>query len=242
MRNFLALLSVGVFCLWCTKSVSAQISNGGFESGAVGLGEWQYVSGAVRDATNPHGGLFAANLNNLSQTTNTNVQQQTLVGTILAGETYTLNFFAQAEFANSGIGQAQVAFLNSSGNILLGSPQFININTSAGYVQYSQTFLAPTNSSALFIGFNAVNGAVNGAISHVYIDDVRFTAVPEPSCVSLLCLCGLCFPIIRRTKICKKKPQIGEPIGLVGTSKSCSQSCWLPRARKSWRQSWEMSN
>ena len=198
MKNFLSRMSVGVFCLWCLATASAQVSNGGFESNAVGLGEWQYVSGAVRDTTNPHSGLFAANLNNSSQTTNTNVQQQTPIGSIVAGESYTLRFFAQADFANSGIGQAQVAFLNSSGNILQGSPQFITIAPSAGYVQYSQSFLAPTNASSLFVGFNAVTGAVGGASSHVFIDDVSFTAVPEPSSVSLLCICGLGFTMVRR--------------------------------------------
>ncbi len=198
MKNFLALVCVGIFSVWCVESVSAQVSNGGFESNAVGAGEWQYVSGAVRDTTNPHNGLFAANLNNTSEANNTNVQQQTLVGSILAGESYTLRFFAQAQYGVSGIGQAQVAFLNSNGNILAGSPQFLTISQSAGYVQYTQSFLAPTNASALFLGFNAVTGAVVGATSHVYIDDVSFTAVPEPSSVYLLCLIGFCFIAYRK--------------------------------------------
>ncbi len=193
MRKFLVLISVTVFGAWGVVPTYAQVSNGGFESNAVGAGEWQYVMGALRDGTNAHTGLFAANLNNTSQAVNTNVQQQTLAGTIFAGTDYTLSFFAQAEYGVSGIGQAQVAFLNSSGGILPGSPQFININTSAGYVQYTQNFSAPANASALFLGFNAVTGAVISASSHVYIDDVRFTAVPEPASVCLLGLGGICF-------------------------------------------------
>ncbi len=216
MQKFLVLISVVFFSAWGVVPTLAQVSNGGFESNAVGAGEWQYVMGALRDGTNPHSGLFAANLNNTSQAQNTNVQQQTLAGTIFAGADYTLSFFAQAEFGVSGIGQAQIAFLNSTGGILPGSPLFINIGPSAGYVQYTQNFSAPANASALFLGFNAVTGAVQGATSHVFIDDVRFTAVPEPTSVCLLGLGGICFLTTswRRRLLAQarfKEPPFGAP-------------------------------
>ncbi len=203
--KILAPACVVVLSVLCIEPASAQVSNGGFETNAVGAGEWQYVSGAVRDTSNPHSGLFAANLNNISEANNSNVQQQTLIGSILAGESYTLRFFAQAQYGVSGIGQAQVAFLNSNGNILAGSPQFVNINASAGYVQYTQSFVAPNTASALFLGFNAVTGAVVGATSHVFIDDVSFTAVPEPSSASLLCIVGICGFVYQKIRSSTKR-------------------------------------
>jgi hypothetical protein len=212
MKFFLVLFSAVVFNTLSGVPAFAQVSNGGFESDAVGAGQWQYVMGAVRDNSKPRSGLFAANLNNTSQAQNTNVQQQTLNGTILAGTDYTFTFFAQAEYGVSGIGQAQVAFLNSAGGILPGSPQFINIGASQNYVEYTQNFTAPANASALFLGFNAVTGAVAGASSHVYIDDVRFTAIPEPTSACLLGLAGLCFVVSRWRSRSSTEVRIKKPL------------------------------
>jgi hypothetical protein len=158
---------------------SAQITNGGFETPSDDppmLGQWQYVAGAVRDPSMPHSGSFAANLENLSEVTNVNVQQQTAVGSIIPGTEYVLRYWAQAEYGVSGVGQVQLAFLNASGNILPGSPQFLNIPPSGSYVEHEQNFMAPPNAAALFLGVNSVTGAVTGGSSHVYVDDVSFTA------------------------------------------------------------------
>jgi hypothetical protein len=158
---------------------AAQISNGGFENPSDDppvLGQWQYVAGAIRDTSMPHSGSFAANLENFSEATNVNVQQQTAVGSIVPGTEYELSFWAQAEYGVSGVGQVQLAFLNANGNILPGSPQFFSIPASASYVEYEQNFMAPANSAALFLGVNSVTGAVMGASAHVYVDDVSFTA------------------------------------------------------------------
>jgi MYXO-CTERM domain-containing protein len=68
----------------------------------------------------------------------------------------------------------QLAFLNAAGNLLPGSPQFVNIPASASYVNYGENFTAPANASALLLAFNAVTGAVTGATAHLYVDDVSF--------------------------------------------------------------------
>jgi len=158
---------------------SAQITNGGFENPSDEppmLGQWQYVAGAVRDTSMPHSGSFGANLENLSEVTNVNVQQQTAAGSIVPGTEYALSYWAQAEYGVSGIGQVQLAFLNAGGNILPGSPQFLSIPPSESYVEYEKNFMAPANAVALFLAVNSVTGAVIGASSHVYVDDVSFTA------------------------------------------------------------------
>ena len=76
--------------------------------------------------------------------------------------------------------------MNNVGGILPGFPQFINIPTFATYTQMTQNFTAPVNASALFLAFNAVTGAVPSSTSHLRVDDVTFTAVPEPASISLL--------------------------------------------------------
>jgi len=180
----------------------AQVNNGGFENPPtipVTPNDWQYNGpGSGRDGTNPHSGQFEANLDNITQASNANVQQQTAFGSIVPGTTYTLDFWAQANYGVGGIGQAQVAFLDSSAGILPGSPQFFNIPTSASYAHYTQNYVAPPNSSALFLAFNSVTGAITGSTAHVYVDDARFAAVPEPAALSVIGFSA--FGLLRRRR------------------------------------------
>ena len=187
MPNWVAVSTLAIGGL--AFNASAQVNNGGFEVAPTvppTPNDWQYNgAGAGRDGTNPHSGSFSANLNNTTEANNANVQQQTAFGSITPGTEYTLGFWAQAEYGVGGIGQAQVAFMNSTGGILPGSPQFINIPTSAAYANFTQNFTAPANASALFLAFNAVTGAVAGSTSHVFVDDVSFAPIPEPTALSL---------------------------------------------------------
>lgn len=165
-----------VFTLTATTA-SAQIANGGFESPSdepPALGQWQYIGGALRETTNPHGGAFAARMENLSEAANVHVFQQTAAGTITAGTQYELSYWAKAQYGVSGVGQVQLSFLNATGNLLPGSPRFFNIPPSAAYASYSHNLVAPANASALYLGFNSVTGAVVGATSLVVVDDVSF--------------------------------------------------------------------
>jgi hypothetical protein len=188
-----------------TLPALAQVNNGGFENPPtipVTPNDWQYNGlGSGRDGTNPHSGSFEANLNNTTQASNANVQQQTAFGSIVPGTIYTLDFWAQADYGVGGLGQAQVAFLDSGAGILPGSPQFFNIPPSAGYVHYTQNYTAPVNSSALFLAFNSVTGAIAGSTAHVYVDDASFTALPEPASVAVIGLWALQSLGRRRAKL-----------------------------------------
>lgn len=173
----------------CTPSF-AQVNNGGFETAPttpVTPNDWQYNgAGSGRDSTHPHSGQFEANLNNVTQASNANVQQQTAFGSITPGQSYPFSFWAQGDYGVGGIGQAQFAFMNSTGGILGGFPQFINIPASSSYQQFTQSFTAPAGASAAFIAFNAVTGAVQSSTSHLFVDDVRLGVAPEPATITAI--------------------------------------------------------
>ena len=191
--------SIGIAALAMATAVAmpamAQVNNGGFENPPtvpVTPNDWQYNgAGAGRDGSFVHGGLFSANLNNVSEASNANVLQQTAFGSITPGVTYTLDFWAAGSYGVGGIGQAQIGFMNSVGGLLPGSPVFINIPSSASYTEFTQPFTAPTNASALFLAFNAVTGAVTGSTSHLYVDDVKFAPVPEPTSLAIVAVGGM---------------------------------------------------
>src|SRR3954452_7891322 len=127
VRSFIVASSF-LFASAIALPATAQINNGGFENPPtvpVTPNDWQYNgAGAGRDGTSPHGGQFEANLNNVTEASNANAQQQTAFGSVTPGTTYTLDFWAQASYGVGGIGQAQSAFMNSTGGILPGFPQF----------------------------------------------------------------------------------------------------------------------
>ena len=168
----------------------AQITNGGFETAPttpVTPGDWQYNGGGVRDSVSVHSGQFAADLNNTAQGANVNVQQQTLFGSITPGSTYSLNYWTKASYGVAGEGQLQIAFLNSGGLLLPGYPTFSQIPASASYTLGTKSLTAPAGASAFFVAFNAVTGAVPGASSQLFVDDVSLT-VPEPATLAALSL------------------------------------------------------
>src|SRR3954447_21972735 len=113
VRSFIVASSF-LFAGAVALPATAQINNTGFENPPtvpVTPNDWQYNGlGSGRDSTNPHSGQFEANLNNVSQASNANVQQQTAFGSITPGTTYTLDFWAQADYGVAGIGQAQIGF------------------------------------------------------------------------------------------------------------------------------------
>ena len=199
MRFFPSLLVAALLSPALATPALSQVSNGGFElppSAPPTAGEWQYNTGALRDGTSVQSGSFAANLMNTSQGANVNVSQQTLPGSITPNTNYTLSFWSQAQYAVAGEGQLQIGFMNSGGGYLA-PPQFFQIPASSGYVLNTSSFTSPAGASLLFLGFNAVTGAVGGASSQLFIDDVRFAVVPEPTSVAAL---GLSALVLRRRR------------------------------------------
>ena len=182
---------------------SAQVTNGGFElpsSAPPAAGEWQYINGAARDGTSVRSGSFAANLTNTAEAQNVNVFQQTLVGSVTPGTAYNLSFYSRAAYGVAGEGQLQVGFMNAGGGLLPGSPSFFQIPASASFVLNTRSLTAPANSSQFFIAFNAVTGAVTGASSVLFIDDVSMAAVQVPEPASLAAIGAGAAMLMRRRR------------------------------------------
>src|SRR3954452_24009866 len=116
LRTLVASSALVLSAVAIPASAAVIVNNGGFETGPTSPptpNDWQYNgAGAGRDGTNVHGGSFAANLNNVTEASNANVQEQTAFGSITPGTSYTLKFWAQEANGIGGIGQAQVAFMN----------------------------------------------------------------------------------------------------------------------------------
>jgi hypothetical protein len=191
MRGNRFAIASALFVSALAAPAFAQIFNGGFETAQtapVTPGDWQYNGGGVRDTSSPRTGAYAANLNNTSAGGNTNVQEQTVFGSITPGTAYTLSFYSKATYGTAGEGQLQIGFMNSGGQYLAGFPNITQIPASANYALTTRSLTAPANASAFFIAFNAVTGAVTGASSHLYVDDVALTSAtsPEPATMAAI--------------------------------------------------------
>jgi hypothetical protein len=191
------LIALGAMSFFAVGALAQNIiSNPGFESVPGPTNDWQFSPFALRDGTNPNSGLFEANLLQATPGGNTNVLQQTPFGSVTPGVQYNLSYEIEYDGVGGGLAQVQTEFMNSVGGVI-GAPTFVNyFNTSpnfgipAGYQLETANFTAPANASAFFFLVGAVTGANQGDTSHVYVDDVSVTAVPEPASLGLLAAAG----------------------------------------------------
>jgi hypothetical protein len=164
------------------------VYNGGFEIGANGpmpgvgnvVDGWNvFQATTVQDTTFPHSGLADLFFNNSSPASNSYAYQDTPIGSVMAGSTYTFSFYAAGNFAVGGIAQYALTFEDASHDGLGGSG-VQTIFPGATYSQFpsagNNTFVAPANASFAEIQFFAVTGGATGSTAQLYLDDVSLTA------------------------------------------------------------------
>ena len=192
----MSLIAAAVFMgLSVAAHASTTIADGGFEAAGGGNvyfagqsidgGSWNVTDGAVYiDTLDPYvyAGSNSVNLT-LANLYVPNSLEQTLSTTV--GQQYTVNFWADADSANS-------FSITENGLTLTGSPTSIAdngfpgaVSNSSRFVDYTGIFLA--TSATTDLTFTATGDpAIGSADGSVMIDNVSIGATPEPGSIVLL--------------------------------------------------------
>jgi hypothetical protein len=213
MRLQTSILAV-VPCLFAHVVSANTIINGDFENNtaagtAFNLSNAQFNS-TVADATafgeaseidlingNPYGLLPQSGNWKLaihrSSTGNNDTFTFNLSAPIVAGQTYTLDFYAQAVTVfDAGNGAVQVGVSSSATSF--GSLVFSGVPSTAAWTHFSQDFVSPVNGSCL-----SVQTDPNAAPTWNHIDNFSLTPVPEPAALTLLAV-GFAATVATRRK------------------------------------------
>jgi hypothetical protein len=175
---------------------STTIADGGFESATGGVevfagssidgGSWNVTAGEVYvDSGDPYvfAGNNAVNLTVFNPDVN-NSLEQTLTTTV--GQTYTVNFWADAASPN-------IFSVTDNGAALTGSPTSIvdngfpgAVTNSSLFVDYSGKFTATSATTNLVFTADGEPGLGTSGDPSVVIDNVSIAATPEPGSMVLM--------------------------------------------------------
>lgn len=216
MKNSTTLMAA-LIAASATAASAGITTNGGFESGvgadADNWNEIQIFGGSMgaaasaeRSMANPLSGDWAMDLSVTGAGDFgpvAEIQQQTLVGSVVGGESYDFSFWATGIAGPGSVAFYEVIWFDGDGSNG-GGPQgsATGLNTFAlndTYTQFGQSdLLAPTGADSVLIQIRLVTGAFDGASGSATIDDVSFSVVPAPASLALLGLGGMCCARRRR--------------------------------------------
>lgn len=201
MRGISSVIAITVSAGLC----AAAVTNGGFESGtgadADNWNEIEIAGGAMgamatadRTASNVHTGDWAMQLNVTGAPDFgpvAEIQQQTSVGSVAAGQMYDFSFWAAGTPGPGSVAFYEVLFFDGDGSNG-GGPQgsatgLQTFALNSTYTEFGMSGLvAPTGADSVLISIRLVTGAFDGASGEAFIDDVSFSVVPAPSAAALL--------------------------------------------------------
>lgn len=193
------VFTASVLCgLTSMSAYGSAIINGGFESGTgTDADNWNQLeiagppSTAVsdRDLTMPSTGLASLFLEVTGQDGGggpvAEIQQQTLVGTITAGETYDFSFSSKGNAGPGTVPFYEVLWFDGDGSNG-GGPQgsatgLQNFALGGSYAgNSSMGLLAPDGADSALVQIRLVTGAFTGATGFAYIDDVMLDVAGDP--------------------------------------------------------------
>lgn len=194
----LAFSTAALVGLTAMPSYGNAIVNGGFESGTgTNADNWNQLeiagppstANTDRDTTMPNNGsaamLLEVNGQDFGGGPVSEIQQQTLVGSITAGSVYDFSFFSKG-FAGPGTVPFYEVLWFDGDNSNGGGPQgsatgLQNFSLGANYSSNSATsLLAPGGADSALVQIRLVTGAFTGATGNAYIDDVVFALQGAP--------------------------------------------------------------
>ncbi len=183
------------------------VNNGGFEDGSGSdAADWTEIvggpSGSVGRSDNmPNSGNWSAymafdHINNPAAGGAYFIEQVMPVGSIVAGQSYNLSFYAKMESMDfTGMDTFfQILWLDqdgSDGGGVRGEQLTSLIGQGIGtdYQQFSFDLTAAAGADSFLLRFQLSAGAVTGIANGLYVDDVAL--VPAPGAIALLGLGGL---------------------------------------------------
>ncbi len=177
-------------------------TNGNFETGDTT--GWEDLSGAATFGvtSDSFAGNWAGEILNNSTTLGAVVKQANLgIGMVNPGDLIRIRFAAKGNFEAGGVAIAE--FFSeldgggvSSSEILGGSPFFTGTSSWQEFEFF--TTAGPDVSGGVTLQFVAATGAATGSSSHLFIDNVSVSVIPEPTSLSLFGLAGLAALLRRR--------------------------------------------
>lgn len=201
MRGISSVIAITVSAGLC----SAAVTNGGFEAGTgadadnwneieIAGGSMGAMATADRTASNVHTGDWAMQLNVTGAPDFgpvAEIQQQTSVGSVAAGQMYDFSFWATGTPGPGSVAFYEVLFFDGDGSNG-GGPQgsatgLQTFALNSTYTEFGMSGLvAPAGADSVLIQIRLVTGAFDGAAGEAFIDDVSFSVVPAPSAAALL--------------------------------------------------------
>lgn len=171
-------------------------TNGGFETGTFG-GWTQFPSGPNQSITNvaPSSGLYAAEINNAVQGSNSLIKQANIgVGIVTPGQIVNIRFDAKGSFGVGGVAFAEffselAGGGTSSAQILGDGP--LNLSADEWRTFNYTVTTGPNVSGGVTLQLGAVTGAIPGSFAHVFYDNASVSVVPEPASIAVLSLGAL---------------------------------------------------
>ncbi len=183
------------------------VTNGGFENGSgADAADWAEIIGgpsgtAGRSDSMPNSGNWAAymsfdHINNPAAGGAYFVEQVQPVGSIVAGQSYNLSFYAKMDSMDfTGMDTfVQILWLDqdgSDGGGVRGEQltSLIGLGIGTGYQQFSLDLNAAAGADSFLLRFQLSAGAVTGIANGLSVDDVSL--VPAPGAMALLGMGGL---------------------------------------------------
>lgn len=205
-----SLICAGVFTFGVGKA-SAQVQNPGFElagTTANGATNWNTLAATggtiLRTNAFPFSGTFSLRIESAGGAGAPNTDVRSDFIPVSFGTSYNFSFYAANTLKSGGANPQWDIFWYDAANLPVGGPTFVSFSGVGSTYTLVTNSVVITPPSALAVkatvGWIQAVGAGSGDHWITYIDDVSFSAVPEPSTMMLVGVGLIGALMIRRSR------------------------------------------